>query len=427
MYSPLKSAIEATDNFDVISSVGNNEMKAIVLASMQTGVPYSTYPLHSRAMSLQGESPVWKLGVATPFDYCSTFANIGLVAEETVGANAVKAYRISEKGKARAIPLIGHLLDLSLSEEPPLLGYFGPTNTRSAQGVRPSQRRIDVMRIAAGAETEPVRISDIARQLSIKPDHASSIAEDLESFGIISRESRGRGQHSVEYMPADRLMEFRTSNPISQLTLDMIEVLQAHFKHNPTEPITNIRIAQALIKDGKTDMQTKELTRLVSTKTFAMAHKNNVLISRRSIDVGTAREIIWADPTQSKLLNKVLSIIEKFTDNDEGFIAEGNALTNVISEDSELVRYLVSKAQKASIALKGGEAERKRIGNSIFVILSTSASPLSRRQIREALAQESDNLDQNTIQLHLNELMEEGLARYQDTKAGFMYSLIDEL
>jgi hypothetical protein len=68
---------------NLISSLGNNEAKALTLAIMKKNIVYSASDLRHALIDIQGKPPAWQIGGRTAFDYCIwSLAPIGLVARE---------------------------------------------------------------------------------------------------------------------------------------------------------------------------------------------------------------------------------------------------------------------------------------------------------------------------------------------------------
>jgi hypothetical protein len=389
---------------------------------MHPDISYTISPLHHAVMALQGEQPAWKLGKNTPHNYCTTFANVGLVARGTVGANGAVAFKITERGKFLARPLVGHLLDLSLSVDQPLLAFFGPTQTNSDRGIRPSERRIKLMQLmyARGGMTQAPH--ELADEMDLSISHLSDVAEDMAAYGILSHESSGRGKPTIKFKagPDLRSMELR-EDVGSPLLFDIAALLQGHFEKQPDSALSNKDIAEMLLETGKYNEPLTSLIRRVSRKTHHFSTTREALVPIRDAVVENARQVIWANDDQLETIEKALHAFTGIEQPSEEYLEAGEQKLQEIIEDQEVVNYLVSKAKDHSIGRKGIEEEQTRIRNSLLKLIKPDA-PSSVRELQAILNENGINLDQNTIHVHMGVLVKLGGIAVIETSEGMKFS-----
>ncbi len=404
--------------YDVIAGIGNNEMKGLVFGLMRDDVGYTASPLHSKTLSLQGETPAWDVAVQTPFSYCETFATVGVVAKSTVEP---LAYAINDLGKKLALPLLGHLLVVSLDEEQSLADFHGPTQTNSASGVRPCQRRIEIMRVLRDTDGVKTPMSKLGSLLGIKISAVGSVAEDLAVNDIIQRESSGRGKSTVTYTAEPGLAEVKLRRDVgSQLLFDVADVLQRHFKTSD-EPVNNAQIASKLIADYGYTADKTALIKKVSNKTNQLANIRKVLKSSRDVEGENTREAVWATEQQLIVIDNLLRAIEGVEKPTTKYLSEGREKLELIMGDYDMVNYLIAKARKDSVGLKRLPDGQQKGLNAIKSVVGSATAPLSIREVQDALLEQDLNLDRATIRNYLGRFVNLGGIATQETPEGDKY------
>jgi hypothetical protein len=404
--------------YDVISGVGNNELKGLVFGLMRNEVSYTASPLHAKTIAMQGEDPAWHVSTQTPFSYCETFTNVGVVAKSTAEP---LAYRINEVGKKLALPLLGHLLDVSLNEEQSLAAFHGPTQTNADSAIRPSQRRIEIMRAMRDSDGAKTPMANIASKLSTKVHAAGEIAQDLAAVNIIERESSGRGKPTVSYLAEPGLADVKLRQDVgSQLLFDVAAVLKEHFK-NSQDPITNADIASALISNYGYDEGKTALIKKVSNKTHQLSHVRKVLKSVREVEGSNVREAIWATDEQLATINNLLQVIDGMQNPTAKYLSEGREKIEVILSDPDIVNHLVAKARKDSAGLKRLPEGQQQNINAVKSLLFSSPGALSIRDIQDKLLEQGHNLDRATIRQYTGLFVNLGRIAVQPTSEGDKY------
>jgi hypothetical protein len=408
---------------DAIAAFGNDENKAALFIAMDPKVAYTQTSLHRRHVEIQGNDVRWKMATASPIHYAETFANVGQVVDETVGPGGFPAFQRNETGNSY-VPLAGHLTHLSLTEEPPLLAYAGPTNTSSKQGVRPNQRRIQVMRLLRDSEGRPLRVSDIAENLDIVIDHAATITDAMNMYGIVDKAGTGRGKPSLRYSGTLELPTMTVRTDVgTPLFLEVVKVLQSAYCDDPNMSLTNEDIAQRLIATVYPDMAITPLVKKIAGISSRLAYKRGVLVAKREIsDAATAREVVSADETQLRRIGKYVSIVDGAIANTDDYITTGKARAEEIMSRTDLVGKLIEKAKKNATGLKRLESAQGETTAVIAELLRTAEGPGSTRDIQKQLHEKGIILDYLTISNHVGTLRKLGKVSATTTRSGTEYA-----
>jgi len=408
--------------YDVISAAGNHAIKGLVLAEMEPGKAVNPANIHTRVMELQGEQPAWKLHKNGPRQFCEKFARVGLVTIKAFETKAAVDYIITELGERLVKPLEGHLFGLSLAHEQSLLAFFGPTNTSSNKGIRPSQRRIELMQSMVATDGEPIPSARLGRRMEITPDHASQIAEDLAANSLINIESSGRGKPTITFTATSGLDGMKLRQDVGgKFLFDVASLLQAHFSKYPDGELSNADIAQELLASGQYDEPLTGLIKKVSRMTHYFAFRKKVLTPKREVSA-KAREIIWATPEQLTIMSEVLTVVEGIQAPTDDYLSEGRHKLDRIRRDPDLVKRLVSKTRRDSIGIKSTPDQQQEVRNNIFKLLPIGTAPQTVREIQVALLGRGINIDRATIHVHAKILAELGRLCVDETPEGRKFS-----
>lgn len=420
--SELPAGLAPNDAYDVVSAAGNHEVKGLVLGVMEAGVPYTVKPLYDDFMALQVPgNPAWKVHTNTPHAFCKTFAGVGLVAKETVGANGALGFAITEKG-IRCRPPIGHLLDLSLGHEPSLVGFFGPAQTNSSEHHRASGRRIGLMRLLLATNGKRTAVADVASALDVSIHKAGRIAEDLEVHDIVGYESSGRGKPTIRFMATPSLqgMEVRR-NTGSQILFDIVDLLKGYFREHPNGSLSNEDIAKILIDSRGYVQPLSELIREVNKRTTHFANTRKVLSPSRQVEPKKARSVVWASAAQLAVIAAALDAVNGIQTPTKSYIDSGLDKLEVITSNPETVNYLVHKAKADSIGRKGKDEEQQRVQAQMTAMFATATTPLSVSEMQHQLREGGDNFDRDTVRYHIKLLVTLGQLTSIETAQGNKY------
>jgi len=409
--------------YDVLAFTAH-EVRALTYAAMVPGESYTPTPLYKKVMSLQGDSPAWKLGKYVPYGYCEAFAQYGLVTEESVivKSRSAQAYVVAEKPRELILPFVGHLLDISLNEDQSLIEIFGPPQTSSEQGTRTCQRRLAVLGALEQTQEKIMPLAAITTLLGIYPAQADMIAEDLAASEVVNLKSSGRGQPTIIYMAKPDLAEATFRQDItSALFLDIVSCIVNHFSSPETVPFTNAEVADRLLNSTKYE-DTSEFRQRISAHTFYLAKQRDLLDFKRKISQSDAgREVIWATEKQRQLIGKVLKAVQGVKSPSKDYLEEGQSTVEAILGDKELVNYLVAKAKQSSLGRKVLQEAQEKIQEGFDAVL-TQDTWLNRREIQAALADHDIVLDVTAVKSHLKSLVGLGRLAIQETREGYKYS-----
>lgn len=411
--------------YDIASTVGNSESKALLFGAMKPRVSYSTAPLHREFMDMQDRPPVWTPSKAMPQNYCPTFESAGLVTESEAGAST-RTHRISKLGLQIGKPLVGHLLDVSAETDVPLLAFFGPScGPASKNGLKQSEIRVSFMRMLIAGEGRPHSVAESAEAMSSGIGNAGNTIESMEALGLVAKVASGRGKPTVVYKALPGLMdiELRTEATVPLLH-EVAEILKKHFAENPDGVIDNHAIASQLRSDGVTNMSEAKLIQRVGKFTDYFATRRKVLDKKRDhpIDNGT-RTSVQANDAQLELMNRVVGIVDGMADPSDAYTSEGAKRLEVIMSDKQMVNQLLLKGKKASIGPKATDEVFEQNRSLITELLLASDKPLTTREIRSALAERGVNLSQWSLTQHVKQLLDNEKAQVQKTRSGRAYSM----
>jgi Fe2+ or Zn2+ uptake regulation protein len=425
----MSSELWGEDIHEVLASVGNNENKAVLFAAMDADVAYTQTSLHRRHLEIQGDDIQWRMAISAPIGYAHTFAKLGLVAKETVGANNYPAYQRTEKGNGY-VPLVGYLLNFSLADNAPLLAYSGPTNTSSGAGIRPNQRRVEVMRLLLDHQGKQLRVSDVAESLNIDTDHAATITDTMGVYGLLEKNRTGRGKPSLSYLGTPELANVVLRQDIgSQMLFDVVNVMQEMYKNDPDASFTNESIARKLMGvPPYTDVPVSQLIRQIAQKTHQLAKNRGVLVTKRGVvDAHTARETIFASEDQLSRLDAYLSIVDGAIANTASYVQAGKQLAEKIVASPDLVGKLIIKAKQESVGLKRTDALRQKALATLRDTLRRTQGPLLVADVNMLLQEQDKIFSPQTVANYLNVLVKLGEVSTEEGKSGRKYVYVEQI
>jgi hypothetical protein len=188
--------------FDLLSSVGNAENKALELIVMREGVIYSSSAQDREMINRQGNNPGWRMGWAVPFGHCrQSLAPIGLVRETLSADGREWGYEITQYGLRTGVPFAGGLLKWSYEHpDHSLYKMFGPTNSASIKDEqtlgkkRAQETRYKIFWEMATNSSNRIRLIDVANNTNERPDLIDNHLESLNKNGFISYHATEKGK-----------------------------------------------------------------------------------------------------------------------------------------------------------------------------------------------------------------------------------------
>lgn len=344
----------------LISSVGNNEAKAMTLLIMQHDRIYSGSELFREFIGAQGEKVGWRPNKSIPFQYCQdSLSPIGLVAKEAIDEQLTTwGYGITPLGEREGKALIGLLLDFS--EEHPelsLLQVWGSTNSPSkskyiqtSEGEAEYKNRAPITRLKIFWELVtrqlPIRTRDLANAIGEDESKIGHHLDQLLKSNIISYETIGSDQPYAFY----KLSKERPINPPKQYKTSPFltkQIYDLFLNSDPSKQIAREEIADSLIqttpKIEKVDK--KSLQRTISSICSYLAKENYLKQVKYGRDLQS--EITLSDQQKATLL-ELVTLIDRFQRQDSKILEEGRRKAMVIINNPERVANLMKKAKENS-------------------------------------------------------------------------------
>lgn len=355
---------------NLISAVGNHEAKAITLITMQPGRIYTESDLWRRLIDVQGESIGWRMSKRLPFNYCSyTFSSIGLVAREVVNPDlSTYGYEITPYGIEVGVPLVGHLLDLSLRYDKSLIQIFGQTSSPAkTQETIVEKEAIEFKKRAPIARFKifwelltsslPTQEKDLANALGAERRYVSNHIQELARFGIINLKSSEADKASSFYHLSE---ERPDEKPQAYHQLILTQQIYQFFLNNPG-------ISGSPDELGKKFMA--EINRSVSLGTFSgilshlakqgyLKHEGFTRYIQSEIDLTEEQKI---------MLCELLEIIDNFQRGDREFLEEGRRKAQKILANPQTVAKLLLKAKESS--QRTGATQKAELEDQLFELL----------------------------------------------------------
>lgn len=340
--------------FDLLSSVGNGEHKALELIAMREGVIYSRNALYQEIMDHQEQNNRWKMSKSTPFDHCSdSLSSIGLVTRETLSPDgSAWGYQITEYGLRTGVPFAGALLKWS-HEHPDfsLHKMFGSTQSKiirdeqSLDKKRAQETRYKIFWEISTNPTNRIRTTDIANGINEGTGHTHSHLMPLKKNGVIFYESVEHGQPAVyfklkEGVPTGGATSFSADKSLSEGVYDLIR--QRYRVVLSGEEIANMLIQQY---PKYRDLSKKYLITRISN--ILSYFEKQGYVEREKFSRYFKSEIALSDEQRRAVLSLV-NFIDNFKNGDIGTIKEGKEFAQRALNDPKLFSELMLKAKEAS-------------------------------------------------------------------------------
>lgn len=387
--------------FAMLSSACNNELKAATLAVLDDVGTTTAHQLQVNINGLQGESPVWSVTAGNLQPYCGTLAVGGLVKVES---SWPELYTRTPTGE-RALPMIGHLYDLSLSEAPPLYAYFGKSGRRNGEGPWTSERRIGMMRAAQAAEGKKVSMTTAAEEVNSSISAAATVADDLVLYGLISISGTGRTEQSVKYQTTDNILASVTH---TQFGRDLISILVNFHQDSSIRQFSSRDIISRLVDLGYVDDQA--LAMRVSSRVGQLADKYGSIRTSRIHGERGVRSVIWATDDQARTIESLFKALGREYSDMDAYVTQGIESLNLILSDTELVRHLFGKAKAAAAGRKKLPEAQDLSNSTLCDILRDFKEPLTTRELWDLMQFEGILLDLGTVSDKLDHLVKSGQA-----------------
>lgn len=394
-----------------------DERKAIAFAVIKPGAGYTTDEIHDRIELIQHEDTVWPVGSRLLQSYFDSFEDSGIIRRNGAGD-----YRPTPKGASYVRPAVGHLLEFSLVETPSLSSVGGAMNTTSNSGNRPIVNRIKIFNILNQSNGSKIKISGIATELGTKESGVGVTVDNLAAANLITKLASEKGKPVLTYTASPKLANY-TIQPhnSSQLHIDIVELLQTHFAQQPNTALDSMDITMMLKEFRMSDMPEDELYRKVSNITYGLAHYRKVLEAHKEVDGHTARTLAWLTPEQQRTIQEFLAVVDGMQNPTPEFLQHGRSLINKILGDPESVEFLFAKAKQNSSGHLRGKEQQDLIKATLANIIQTAGTPLSTREIWEALVEEGYIVSYKMVYNHMKKFTAAGSTDCIETKSGLKF------
>lgn len=378
---------------NLLSSVGNNEAKAITLILMRNGSPYEAGNLHAQVIGSQGEHKAWIMNRSVPFSYCSkSFAPIGLVAKETLSHDlSAFGYLITEKGRKLGIPLAGLMLDFSERHNVSLSQLFGATvssseleiaQTREGENIEFRKRApittLKILYELLTSQTLPIKDADLKDKIGSAGinGHLSR----LSRLGLIQHDTREANGSFSRYklrsvIPEGELPIYANQRVLTEQVLSIV-------KNNPGQYFTTEDILGLLPQEQKEKWGEENARRKISSVLSFLAKRN--YLDAEKFNRLRQTETTITDK-QKLVLTELLGIIDKVQNMDQDILQKGERLGGEIVSNPNRVASLMKRAREASGNANASSSEDVR--GMIASLISSHPDGITNKDIQILLEQ----------------------------------------
>lgn len=399
-----------------LSSVGNHEGKAALLASMKFGVTYESTGLDHLIQI--GGGKVWSRRV--PIGWCAkSFAPIGLVARELIDPKrGTVGYEITEKGINHGIALAGHLL--SFSEKHPTIDLYnllGRTASRGkirSQEDLPEKNRAPMTRYRIFKElvnsSLPLRAMDLYTSLhSIYPAEYPN-KEDIGSLTAIHlRPLTTSGIITYKSINADApFVSFtKTADPMAESSAAggfFTNHIRAIVQRSES-PLTYQTTYKEVLKHHPF-YQKKDKGKVISRIAIAYHELIQEGIVRKEGEFSKeSQSTITLTKEQYAALYEFVEIIEKFSQLDPAFLAEGRRKATEVISDPDRFATLMKKAWEASPMT--GRKRWTDLAPRIIAFIKNNPNCIN-EDIQTFLEKQGDSYQRNSVNKLIRNLIDGG-------------------
>lgn len=401
---------------NLLSSVGNNEVKAITLILMRSGDVYDKGSLHRQVLNAQGEKSGWEMAKGVLLDYCSyTLAPIGLVAKEAFGPDlATFGYSITDYGKALGIPLAGLLLDFSERHNISLNKLFGSTVSNSKGKTMKADDSEEEFKKRAPTTTLKILFETLTSpQLPIREaDIVKRIGEDdfqvvnnnlvrLAKLGLIEYSSTEVNEPFSAYKIPSEIPtgEFPMHSRYPRMTKLIFDILNEH----PNQYLTITDVFNLIPQNLKSEWKAENHSEISDILSF-LARQKYLYIKKFNFD---KRSGISITDEQKIILTELLEIVYGFQNQDKEILEKGRKLAIEIISNPDRVSNLMRRAREASN--QANQSPMKETLESVQSLILANPG-VTNRKIRILLEEKYQRkLGISSIRNFSSSLVEQGL------------------
>lgn len=416
--------------FDLLSSVGNGENKALELIVMREGVIYSSYYLWKEVMNHQGNNPGWRMGLTVPFGHCEdSLSPIGLVTKEALSPDGTAwGYEITQYGLRTGVPFAGLLLKWS-HDHPnySLYKMFASTASSAAKNEqtldkkRAQETRFKIFWEIATYPSKRIRRADIVHETGENQAIISRYLADLAKNGIISYEASEHGKPIAYYKLKETIPDKEPEPYFGWLTLTarVYEIIkQDHNGYLPGEQIANL-----LIKDYPEYEKLKRKS-LVGSIAGILSHLVEQGYAERQKFIGSQflSELTLSDK-QKEATVSLITLIDKFKTGDAQTTMEGRAFAQRLLVDPNLFSHLMLKAKEASPF--ANRTDREEMSSILLSILQDYPNSTVNQILQILEKDHGKAITPRGLRRNLFLLLKHDLIASDKTKSGNIYRLAD--
>lgn len=364
--------------FDILSAMGNDERKALLLIAMPEGVAQSRTQLHRRVLELQGDYPVWHPYPVSIFSFCQdSLEPIGLVAKAIPGNEQVsRLYVKTELGLNEGEAIAGAVLKYSESPNSVALQkLLGRTSKREEHKNRSPR---NTLLLIAELLTNP----NSGVSMSLIDEAADTSAVDtiqrLDRAGLLEYIATAPGQAYITYRRGSNFesrINHRVSvSPLPELVSDAVRMILEREESLDSD----LLLSQLTDKvQPKSSEEKDALNYAVQTTLQRLSKKGiiqvaGVLSSHKKSSI--TLKPVYA-PALASLIDDVYSVINK----DEQNTAELRRYAHQVANQPERVKLLFARGLEASPFTN--RRSRAELGRKVLTIIESGGHPISIKQL----------------------------------------------
>ena len=413
--------------FDLLSSVGNAENKALELIVMRKGVIYSKYAFYQEVMDHQGGGG-WRMNEGVPFYHCQqSFSPIGLVTKEALSSDGEAwGYQITEHGLKIGIPFAGLLLKWS-NEHPEYSLYkmFGATassainDEQSLNKKRAQETRYKIFWEITTNPSNRIRLTDIVNQINENSGLTGQHLTSLSRNNIISYDVFEQGKpfsyfKLKESIPNQKPRAYSGQKTLSAKVFDLLIQLR---QEKPDEFLSVEEIADSFIKiyPESSEYQKPIALSMVSCLTD---FERQGYVERKKFAHEFRSEITLSDEQREGIVSLV-TLIDKFKNGESLAIEEGRKFAQKAANDPKLFSELMLKAKENSPHANATDREDTQ---AYFLTILHEHSNSTASQIRDLLEENYDKkIGRHRVMEILKDLVGKEKVVCEKTKSGNVY------
>jgi len=413
--------------FDLLSSVGNGEHKALELIVMGKGMKtYSKRGLWHEVMNNQTKNKRWNMDIGLPFDHCQySLSPIGLVTRETLRSDDTAwGYGITEYGIKTGIPFAGLLLKWSYEHpEHSLYKMFGATTSSSVKDERTFEKkrapetRHRIFRELATSQNDRIRLTDIANAINEDNNLISVHLSSLRKNGIITYDVTEAGKPFLYYRKKTIVPDKEQEPYMHQKTLSAAVYDLLTHEYLSREEVVNL-VINKYPRYG--DLERESLSGDVGKTLSHFATQGYLERKKFSKDFQSQ---VTLSGQQRETIASLVTLIDNFKNGDKQTIDKGREFAKQVASDPNLFSELMLKAKEASP--NANNTNREEMNRILLSVLQDHPNSTI-NQLMQILEEDYDKrLTHTGVHKNLSRLAEKDLIISEKTKSGNIYRVAD--